>query len=122
MIRRPPRSTRTDTLFPYTTLFRSPYALQTSILILFGILFCWVSAGFWTALMGFLELLTGHGKYRISGASAGNEPIPKDARTALVDRTTVVSGTSVSVRVDIGGRRILNKKNRIRTLTYRKKN
>src|SRR3546814_19895961 len=25
MIRRPPRSTRTDTLFPYTTLFRSPY-------------------------------------------------------------------------------------------------
>src|SRR3546814_9696744 len=26
MIRRPPRSTRTDTLFPYTTLFRSPPA------------------------------------------------------------------------------------------------
>src|SRR3546814_11930309 len=25
MIRRPPRSTRTDTLFPYTTLFRSVY-------------------------------------------------------------------------------------------------
>src|SRR3546814_3152140 len=25
MIRRPPRSTRTDTLFPYTTLFRSLY-------------------------------------------------------------------------------------------------
>src|SRR3546814_18723167 len=31
MIRRPPRSTRTDTLFPYTTLFRSghiPYQRQ----------------------------------------------------------------------------------------------
>src|SRR3546814_8097669 len=27
MIRRPPRSTRTDTLFPYTTLFRSGLAL-----------------------------------------------------------------------------------------------
>src|SRR3546814_6905829 len=26
MIRRPPRSTRTDTLVPYTTLFRSPIA------------------------------------------------------------------------------------------------
>src|SRR3546814_6363678 len=26
MIRRPPRSTRTDTLFPYTTLFRSLFA------------------------------------------------------------------------------------------------
>src|SRR3546814_2590442 len=28
MIRRPPRSTRTDTLFPYTTLFRSPVSLR----------------------------------------------------------------------------------------------
>src|SRR3546814_4064964 len=28
MIRRPPRSTRTDTLFPYTTLFRSDDVLQ----------------------------------------------------------------------------------------------
>src|SRR3546814_5857286 len=28
MIRRPPRSTRTDTLFPYTTLFRSQQAQQ----------------------------------------------------------------------------------------------
>src|SRR3546814_2619003 len=27
MIRRPPRSTRTDTLFPYTTLFRSRLVL-----------------------------------------------------------------------------------------------
>src|SRR3546814_20534799 len=27
MIRRPPRSTRTDTLFPYTTLFRSPHQI-----------------------------------------------------------------------------------------------
>src|SRR3546814_4340436 len=32
MIRRPPRSTRTDTLFPYTTLFRSnPDARNTQI-------------------------------------------------------------------------------------------
>src|SRR3546814_12390126 len=28
MIRRPPRSTRTDTLFPYTTLFRSARSAQ----------------------------------------------------------------------------------------------
>src|SRR3546814_10286747 len=28
MIRRPPRSTRTDTLFPYTTLFRSAVMLH----------------------------------------------------------------------------------------------
>src|SRR3546814_4084853 len=33
MIRRPPRSTRTDTLFPYTTLFRSgaPQSLQDGV-------------------------------------------------------------------------------------------
>src|SRR3546814_5332642 len=31
MIRRPPRSTRTDTLFPYTTLFRSPHRLDLSL-------------------------------------------------------------------------------------------
>src|SRR3546814_8904782 len=30
MIRRPPRSTRTDTLFPYTTLFRSPRSRPTT--------------------------------------------------------------------------------------------
>src|SRR3546814_6003917 len=30
MIRRPPRSTRTDTLFPYTTLFRSSTRAATS--------------------------------------------------------------------------------------------
>src|SRR3546814_5926125 len=28
MIRRPPRSTRTDTLFPYTTLFRAIHSMQ----------------------------------------------------------------------------------------------
>src|SRR3546814_16554247 len=33
MIRRPPRSTRTDTLFPYTTLFRS---LRWGVLLLFA--------------------------------------------------------------------------------------
>src|SRR3546814_19198971 len=31
MLRRPPRSTRTDTLFPYTTLFRSPAMPQGAI-------------------------------------------------------------------------------------------
>src|SRR3546814_2200360 len=30
MIRRPPRSTRTDTLFPYTTLFRSASRIPDS--------------------------------------------------------------------------------------------
>src|SRR3546814_10720938 len=30
MIRRPPRSTRTDTLFPYTTLFRSAQSMKST--------------------------------------------------------------------------------------------
>src|SRR3546814_11271466 len=34
MIRRPPRSTRTDTLFPYTTLFRSDAVLKPRAVVL----------------------------------------------------------------------------------------
>src|SRR3546814_10045070 len=33
MIRRPPRSTRTDTLFPYTTLFRSHHHLLLALVL-----------------------------------------------------------------------------------------
>src|SRR3546814_16315692 len=33
MIRRPPRSTRTDTLFPYTTLFRSRHLIEAEALV-----------------------------------------------------------------------------------------
>src|SRR3546814_13892385 len=38
MIRRPPRSTRTDTLFPYTTLFRSVGAQPVADLLHRGFL------------------------------------------------------------------------------------
>src|SRR3546814_5511894 len=43
MIRRPPRSTRTDTLFPYTTLFRAGLRRQ---LMLMPASFCSASAYF----------------------------------------------------------------------------
>src|SRR3546814_8499938 len=36
MVRLPPRSTRTDTLFPYTTLFRSPRRIGDKIAGLLG--------------------------------------------------------------------------------------
>src|SRR3546814_3118632 len=36
MIRRPPRSTRTDTLFPYTTLFRSSGPKGVVVLLVHG--------------------------------------------------------------------------------------
>src|SRR3546814_7579182 len=38
MIRRPPRSTRTDTLFPYTTLFRSDIDVEVANLIFLELL------------------------------------------------------------------------------------
>ena len=61
-----------------------PYILQTGILFLFAILFCWVSAGFWTALMGFLQLLIGRDKYSISYSTSGDEPLNPEHRTALI--------------------------------------
>jgi len=61
-----------------------PYVLQTGILFLFAILFCWVSAGFWTALMGFLQLLIGKDKYSISYKTVGDEPLNLEHRTALI--------------------------------------
>ncbi|PLN40509.1 glucans biosynthesis glucosyltransferase MdoH, partial [Klebsiella pneumoniae] len=61
-----------------------PYVLQSGILILFAVLFCWVSAGFWTALMGFLQLLIGRDKYSISASTVGDEPLNPAHRTALI--------------------------------------
>src|SRR3546814_18757084 len=42
MIRRPPRSTRTDTLFPYTTLFRSRAQHEVDAKVV-GVAPCWRS-------------------------------------------------------------------------------
>src|SRR3546814_10439485 len=45
MIRRPPRSTRTDTLFPYTTLFRSPLAFWgTALAVVVAVVGGWLAA------------------------------------------------------------------------------
>src|SRR3546814_10516781 len=44
MIRRPPRSTRTDTLFPYSTLFRSLEAPYTSLADLAAVRYWFVPA------------------------------------------------------------------------------
>src|SRR3546814_15307189 len=52
MIRRPPRSTRTDTLFPYTTLFRSATELYEDGDTLFGL----ADLGFGTPELGVFSL------------------------------------------------------------------
>src|SRR3546814_3494502 len=60
MIRRPPRSTRTDTLFPYTTLFRSAFtSLVQDYLIAHGQM-QEADAGRMIALMGDAELDEGN--------------------------------------------------------------
>src|SRR3546814_12180899 len=46
MIRRPPRSTRTDTLFPYTTLFRSSFGGGQALAGKGG-----AAGGFWTGAL-----------------------------------------------------------------------
>ena len=58
--------------------------LEIAVMILFGLLFVWVSSGFWTALMGFVQLLRGQDRYSISGTAAADTPIALEARTALV--------------------------------------
>ena len=58
--------------------------LELAILVLFAILFTWVSMGFWTALAGFLVLARGGDRYAISRTAAGDTPIATDVRTAIV--------------------------------------
>jgi membrane glycosyltransferase len=64
--------------------YQGKQVLEVGILFLFALLFCWVSAGFWTAMMGFLQLLIGRDRYSISARGAPETPIAPDARTALV--------------------------------------
>ncbi len=56
------------------------------LLVLFGILFAWISAGFWTGLMGAGVLLFGRGKSPLMRGLASEPVRPLDpaARTAIV--------------------------------------
>jgi len=57
---------------------------EAALLALFAILFCWVSAGFWTALAGFLVMLRGTDRFLISRHAAADGPVAAEARTAIV--------------------------------------
>ncbi len=50
---------------------------------LYGLLFAWVSAGFYTAMMGFWVLWRGD-PHAMSAAAVGHAPIHRDARTAII--------------------------------------
>src|SRR3546814_13478983 len=124
MIRRPPRSTRTDTLFPYSTLFRSLEAPYTSLADLAAVRYWFVPARHLVldrfdteSRLPWLRapLLIIHGSDdRVVPVSHGRRLFaiaPEPKRFALLDgeRKSVVSGKSVSVRVDLGGSRIIKK-------------
>src|SRR3546814_18043659 len=104
MFRRPPRATPTDTLFPYTTLFRS----RSSGLTIYN----YRRIANLTGIVG--PDVRGVARQRFG------EPTPVGSEARLISRAkpllhckarkSVVSGKSVSVRVDLGGRRIIKKK------------
>ncbi|GAB4554505.1 MAG: glucans biosynthesis glucosyltransferase MdoH [Rhizobacter sp.] len=58
-------------------------ALRTLQIALYALLFAWVSAGFFTAMMGFWVLWRGDA-HAMSASSVGHEPIHVSARTAIV--------------------------------------
>src|SRR3546814_16784482 len=92
MIRRPPRSTRTDTLFPYTTLFRSEIGPSSSASSLVEPL---------KRMPPFRSII----RRQTSLKSHPRWNLPQ--KKLEPDRKSVGKGKSVSVRVDQGGCRII---------------
>src|SRR3546814_3434855 len=69
MIRRPPRSTRTDTLFPYTTLFRSQRAVGIAVVIFVYVLLFEIDGGGSDAVIGLEIDLAGEMRGRVARPS-----------------------------------------------------
>src|SRR3546814_14609163 len=124
MIRGPPRTTRTATLCPSTTLFRSapdrpgrtairplpPVPTTVDRPAPAGWRLVWsdefdgsaVDTSVWKPY----HSTYGDGNRELQCLTPGNVT----ASGGQLDRKSVVQGTSVSVRVDLGGRRIIKKK------------
>jgi membrane glycosyltransferase len=62
--------------------YKGEQFLEMIVLAVFAVLFAWISAGFWTALAGFVLLMRGHDRFAVSRHPV--LPLPDDARTALV--------------------------------------
>ncbi len=62
-------------------------ATERGLLVLFGVLFAWISAGFWTGLMGAWVMLRGRDPHAVTNAlrgDGGGAAIPPEARTAVI--------------------------------------
>src|SRR3546814_13756287 len=112
MIRRPPRSTRTDTLFPYTTLFRSDLTVARFVRL--------QRRGVVRRDIARRDRIDLHPLRRpFVGEQLGQAAHPRFRRgiarhadTAQIGRASL-EGKSVSVRVALGGRRIFKKKTQL---------
>ncbi|HEX4871981.1 MAG TPA: glucans biosynthesis glucosyltransferase MdoH [Nevskiaceae bacterium] len=60
------------------------HPLEAVLMVLYAVLFAWVGAGFWTALMGFWALIWGGDRYAISRSAPADAPIDPAARTGLI--------------------------------------
>ena len=60
--------------------------MELLIVVFFGLLFAWISIGFWTALYGFYTLVRREERFKIMHLAKGQkyEPIDASARTAIV--------------------------------------
>lgn len=64
--------------------YHGQHPLEIAILVVYAVLFAWISAGFWTALMGFWVMLRGGDKHSISASTAADQPIDTSVRTAVL--------------------------------------
>src|SRR3546814_12709992 len=120
MIRLPPRSTRTAPLFPSPALFRSARMFGDSLRRHVAAPPWQRELRDWLRRRGQVVVLIQAQKQQAAMAPTAVRKLT--ARTiAALDRKSVVSGKSVSVRVDLGGRRIIKKKKRARTVSTVKK-
>ncbi len=60
--------------------------LEIIVLVMFAILYAWISVGFWTAMVGWVILMRGVDASAISKTIKGveDQPLPHDARTVIV--------------------------------------
>jgi len=64
--------------------YHGQHWLEMIVLAIYAILFSWVGAGFWTALMGFWALISGTDRYSINATAAPDFPLEPDARCAIL--------------------------------------
>src|SRR3546814_2472869 len=99
MIRRPPRSTRTDTLFPYTTLFRSdaPSPLIAEVYFLdFGYTYESITYALRSQPPSHLRSAHGGTERHARGRAAGHDSAGALQRTRAIEAD--VEGSAIHTR------------------------